>query len=110
MKPAADVMFKAFQHVSIEKPIIKFINNGSAEFVDEPDEIKKKLTEQVYKRVRWRESILKVSKSNIATIIEIGSGKVLTGLNRRMKINQGLFNLSNMSDIENFIKLHGESL
>ena len=110
MKPAADVMFKAFQHVSIEKPIIKFINNVSAEFVDEPDEIKKKLTEQVYKRVRWRESILKVSKSNIDTIIEIGSGKVLTGLNRRMKINQDLFNLSNMSDIENFIKLYGESL
>jgi [acyl-carrier-protein] S-malonyltransferase len=110
MKPAADVMFEAFQDVSIKKPIIKFINNVSAEFVDEPDEIKKKLTEQVYKRVRWRESILKVSKSNIDTIIEIGSGKVLTGLNRRMKINQGLFNLSNMSDIENFIKLHGERL
>ena len=110
MKPAADVMFESFQHVSIEKPIIKFINNVSAEFVDEPDEIKKKLIEQVYKRVRWRESILKVSKSNIDTIVEIGSGKVLTGLNRRMKINQDLFNLSNMSDIEKFIKLHGESL
>ena len=102
MKPAADVMFKAFQDVSIEKPIIKFINNVSAEFVDEPDEIKK-LIEQVYKRVRWRESILKVSKSNIDKIIEIGSGKVLTGLNRRMKINQDLFNLSNMSDIENLL-------
>ena len=51
-----------------------------------------------------------MSKSNIDTIIEIGSGKVLTGLNRRMKINQDLFNLSNMSDIENFIKLYGESL
>ena len=110
MKPAADVMFKSFHNVSIEKPKIKFINNVSAEFVDEPDEIKKKLIEQVYNRVRWRESILKVSKSNIDTILEIGSGKVLTGLNRRMKINQGLFNLSNMSDIGNFIKLHGESL
>ena len=110
MKPAADVMLKALQDVNIKKPIIKFINNVSAEFIDEPSEIKKKLIEQVYNRVRWRESILKVSKSNIDTILEIGSGKVLTGLNRRMKINQGLFNLSNMSDIENFIKLHGESL
>ena len=90
--------------------IIKFVNNVSADFIDEPDEIKKKLIEQVYKRVRWRESIMKVSKSKIDKIIEIGSGKVLTGLNKRMKINQDFFNLSSMSDIENLIKLHGETL
>ena len=53
---------------------------------------------------------MKVSKSKIDKIIEIGSGKVLTGLNRRMKINQDFFNLSSISDIENFIKLHGENL
>ena len=110
MKPAAEVMSKAFQDISIKKPIVKFVNNVSADFVDEPDEIKKKLIEQVYKRVRWRESIMKVSKSKIDKIIEIGSGKVLTGLNRRMGINQNFFNLSSISDIENFIKLHGESL
>ena len=110
MKPAADVMSKAFQDISIKKPIIKFVNNVSADFIDEPDEIKKKLIEQVYKRVRWRESIMKVSKSKIDKIIEIGSGKVLTGFNRRMKINQDFFNLSSISDIENFIKLHGENL
>ena len=88
MKPVADVMSKAFQDVDIKKPIIKFVNNVSADFVDDPDEIKKKLIEQVYKRVRWRESIMKVSKSKIDKIVEIGSGKVLTGVNRRMKINQ----------------------
>ena len=110
MKPAADAMFEAFKNVSIKRPIIKFINNVSAEFVDEPNEIKKKLIEQVYKRVRWRESIIKVSKSEIDKIIEIGSGKVLTGLNKRMKINKEFFNLSTLSDIENFIKLNGENL
>ena len=110
MKPAADVMLNAFENVSIKKPIIKFINNVSAEFIDEPDEIKKKLIEQVYKRVRWRESIIRVSKSEIDKIIEIGSGKVLTGLNKRMKINKEFFNMSTISDIENFIKLHGENL
>tara|TARA_B100000963_G_C22535902_1_gene629779 strand:- start:231 stop:1193 length:963 start_codon:yes stop_codon:yes gene_type:complete len=110
MKPAAEVMFDAFQNVSIKKPIIKFINNVSAEFINEPAEIKKKLIEQVYKRVRWRESIIRVSKSEIDKIIEIGSGKVLTGLNKRMKINKEFFNMSTMSDIESFIKLHGENL
>ena len=53
---------------------------------------------------------MKVSKSKIDKIIEIGSGKVLTGLNRRMRIDQNFFNLSSISDIENFIKLHGETL
>ncbi len=110
MKPAAEVMFDAFQNVSIKKPIIKFINNVSAEFINEPAEIKKKLIEQVYKRVRWRESIIRVSKSKIDKIIEIGSGKVLTGLNRRMKISQDFLNLSTINDIEKFIELHGESL
>ena len=68
------------------------------------------MVEQVYKRVRWRESIIRVSKSKIDKIIEIGSGKVLTGLNRRMKINQDFLNLTTMNDIENFVKLHGENL
>jgi len=110
MKPAADIMYEAFKDISIKKPIIKFINNVSAEFINEPNEIKKKLIEQVYKRVRWRESIIRVSKSKIDKIIEVGSGKVLTGLNRRMKINQDFFNLSTMNDIANFIKLYGENL
>ena len=110
MKPAADVMFEAFKNVRIERPIIKFINNVSAEFIDEPDEIKKKLIEQVYKRVRWRESIIRVSKSEIDKIIEIGSGKVLTGLNKRMKINKEFLNMSTIGDVENFIKIHGETL
>ncbi len=110
MKPAAEVMFEAFQGVSIKKPIIKFINNVSAEFINQPAEIKKKLIEQVYKRVRWRESIIRVSESKIEKIIEIGSGKVLTGLNRRMKINQDFLNLTTINDIENFIKFHGDKL
>ena len=79
MRPLKNYIFK--------KPSVKFINNVSAEFLSEPGEIKK-LAEQVCKRVRWRESILKVSQSNIETIIEVGSGKVLTGLNKRMKIRQ----------------------
>ena len=50
------------------------------------------------------------SKSNIKTIVEVGSGKVLTGLNKRMKISQKLMNLDSMADIENFVKIVGENL
>ena len=61
-------------------------------------------------RVRWRESIIRVSESKIDKIIEIGSGKVLTGLNKRMRIDQDFLNLSTLNDIEDFINLHGEKL
>ena len=110
MKPVAEIMFEAFQDVSIKRPLVKFISNVTAEFIDEPAEIKKKLIEQVYMRVRWRESIIRVSESKIDKIIEIGSGKVLTGLNKRMRIDQDFLNLSTLNDIEDFINLHGEKL
>ena len=110
MKPASVEMKEALENVKIKKPSIRFLNNVSADFISNPEEIKSKLIEQVYKRVRWRESILKVSKSNIKTIVEVGSGKVLTGLNKRMKISQKLMNLASMADIENFVKIVGENL
>ena len=110
MKSASLIMEKALEDINLIKPKIKFINNVTADFVDEPKKIIKNLIEQVYKRVRWRESIIKVSKSNIDTIVEIGSGKVLTGLNKRMKINQDLLSISTMKDIENFILSYEKNL
>ncbi len=110
MKPASFIMEKAFEDIDLKEPKIKFINNVTADFVDDPKKIIKNLIDQVYKRVRWRESIIKVSKSNIDTIVEIGSGKVLTGLNKRMKINQDLLSISTMKDVENFIISYEKNL
>ena len=53
---------------------------------------------------------MKVSQSNIETIIEVGSGKVLTGLNKRMKIDKRFDNISSLDDMEKFLKLYGEKI
>lgn len=111
MKPASDIMKSALSSVPIVAPKTKFISNVSANYEKDPKNIKDKLIEQVCKRVRWRESIIKVSScQNIKKLIEIGSGKVLTGLNKRMKINQEYFNLSNIEDIRSFIDSYGGNL
>ena len=72
--------------------------------------IKKLLVDQVKSRVRWRESIQKALTLNLDCIVEIGSGKVLTGLNKRMGIKEEYFNISNLNDINHFIEKFGENL
>ena len=104
MKNATMVMQDALSEVVIQKPKIKFINNVNAKFVYNPEEIKKLLVEQVQSRVRWRESIGEASRLNLDFIIEIGPGRVLTGLNKRMKVDAGYFSISTLEDINNFQK------
>ena len=110
MKNATMIMQDALSEVVIQKPKIKFINNVNAKFVYNPEEIKKLLVEQVQSRVRWRESIGEASRLNLDLIIEIGPGKVLTGLNKRMKVDAGYFNISTLEDINNFLKNYGDDL
>ena len=100
MKPAAEVMSEALEDVSIKKPIIKFINNVSAEFIDEPAEIKKKLVEQVYKRVRWRESVINMISKGVDHFVEIGPGKVLSGLIKRIDRSVKIDTINNDIDIK----------
>ena len=67
------------------------------------------LVKQVCSRVRWRESVEKAAiKCN--TIVEIGSGKVLTGMNKRIKKDLDLFNISNSDDIDKFLNTYGDVL
>ena len=110
MKNATMVMQDALSEVVIQKPKIKFINNVNAKFVYNPEEIKKLLVEQVQSRVRWRESIGEASRLNLDFIIEIGPGRVLTGLNKRMKVDAEYFSISTLEDINNFLKNYGDDL
>ncbi len=109
MKPASLIMSEALNKIEIKKPKTQFINNFSAQFIEEPSEIRDMLVKQVNNRVRWRESMMNISKlDHLKTVIEIGSGNVLTGLNKRIKINQTYFNISNLIDIEEFILKYGD--
>ena len=84
----------------------KFINNYNACFEKNSENIKKLLVKQVVNRVRWRETINLVANSEVNKIFEIGSGKVLSGLNRRMGINLETENISCSDDINHFLKTY----
>ncbi len=84
MQPAADAMADALAKVEIKAPVVPVVANVTASAVSDPDEIRKLLVEQVTGTVRWRESVLYMTANGIGTFYEIGSGKVLAGLVKRI--------------------------
>jgi len=84
MAPAADVMKKALSTVEVNKPAVPVVANITAEFASDPDLIRDLLVQQVCGMVRWRESVLFMKQNGVEELIELGAGKVLTGLTRRI--------------------------
>ncbi|MGI9357377.1 MAG: ACP S-malonyltransferase [Rhizobiaceae bacterium] len=84
MQPAADRMAEALDDVDIKPTIVPLVCNVLAEPISHPNDIKKRLVEQVTGRVRWAESVEYMSQEGVNRIWEIGAGKVLTGLARRI--------------------------
>jgi len=84
MQPAAERMAEALDTVDIKPTIVPLICNVLADPISHPDDIKKRLIEQVTGRVRWAESVQYMSNEGTSKIWEIGSGRVLTGLARRI--------------------------
>lgn len=84
MGPAADAMREALADVSAKAPVVPVVANVRAAPVSDPDEIVRLLIEQVTGQVRWRETVEWFAANNVTTLYEVGSGKVLTGLARRI--------------------------
>jgi [acyl-carrier-protein] S-malonyltransferase len=84
MQPAADAMAEALAKVTVNPPVVPLVANVLARPISDPAEIVKSLVEQVTGTVRWRESIQFMAQAGVTTFYEIGAGKVLTGLNRRI--------------------------
>ena len=84
MQPAAEAMAAALQAVRIAAPTVPVVANVTARPVSDPDEIRRRLVEQVTGLVRWRESVEWLAAAGVDLFIEIGAGKVLTGLVRRI--------------------------
>ena len=103
MKDASIKMNESLSLVEFKNLEAKFISNVTANFENDLNKIKELLVKQVSERVRWRESILKATQEN-KIIIEIGSGKVLTGLNKRINKNLKIDNISDSNDIDSFLK------
>ena len=84
MQPAADVMAKALDGVTIKRPVSPLVSNVLAAPISEPDEIRRRLIEQVTGTVRWRESVAYMAGQGVTRFFEIGAGKVLSGLVKRI--------------------------
>src|SRR5215468_5276148 len=84
MQPAADVMAQALDKVTISKPSPPLVANVVARAVSDPAEIRRRLIEQVTATVRWRECVAYMARQGVTRFYEIGAGKVLSGLVRRI--------------------------
>lgn len=84
MEPAAEVMANALGQVDIERPKVPVVANVLAEAVSDPATIRSLLVQQVTGSVRWRESVLWMAEQGVTTLWEIGAGKALSGMVRRI--------------------------
>lgn len=102
MQPAADEMAEALADTVISAPVVPVIVNVSAAPESDPKNIRNYLVDQVTGKVRWRESILKMHELGVETVVEAGTGKVLTGMIRRICREMTGLALQTPSDIEAF--------
>ncbi|KZL12490.1 Malonyl CoA-acyl carrier protein transacylase [Pseudovibrio axinellae] len=84
MQPAADAMAAALAEVEIKAPVVPLVANVVAAPITDPEEIRTRLVEQVTGTVRWRESVSWMADNGVTTLVEVGTGKVLTGMVRRI--------------------------
>ena len=89
--------------IKIDTPIVPIVSNVSAEAISDPDTIKKLLVSQVTGSVRWRESILWMAANDVDEIWEVGSGKALSGMIRRIDKDISLKNFSSAEDIKSAV-------
>ena len=103
MKPAAKAMKEKINSTKFLSPSHKVINNVTAKSEDNPEIIKKLLIDQIFSTVKWRDSIIEMSKTGVKNFIEIGPGKVLTGMVKRTIKDVNCFSINSIADIKNFI-------
>jgi [acyl-carrier-protein] S-malonyltransferase len=104
MAPAAREMEEALAAVAMDAPAVPLIANVTAAPVDEPEMIRRLLVEQVTGLVRWRESVLAMKSEGVDTIVEVGAGRVLSGLVKRIDRELGVVSVGAPADIETFLK------
>lgn len=100
MQPAADAMAEALANVTINKPVVPLVSNVLASAISDPDEIRRRLIEQVTGTVRWRESVAYMAGEGVTKFYEIGAGKVLTGLVKRIADGATGVSVGSPADIE----------
>ena len=103
MAPAADRMAEAFDIIDILPPRVPVVANVTAQPVSDPASIQKLLIEQVTARVRWRECVLAMRDAGVDTMVEMGTGKILTGMTKRIDREITGSSIQGPADIEAFL-------
>ncbi|MFO1069878.1 MAG: ACP S-malonyltransferase [Geminicoccaceae bacterium] len=107
MAPAAERLARAFAEVTFSAPAVPVIANVTAEPESDPARIPELLRRQVTARVRWREGMATMRRLGVDRVIEMGAGKVLTGLARRDVPGAVLVNVQEPRDVEAFVAALG---
>jgi [acyl-carrier-protein] S-malonyltransferase len=100
MQPAADAMAEALAKVTVNRPAVPVVANVPASAISDPEEIKRRLVEQVTGTVRWRECVTYMTANGVTTLYEIGSGKVLSGLAKRIDGSLNAVSIGSPADID----------
>ena len=109
MQPAADVMAQALGEVVIKVPSVAVVANVIAAPVKEPQQILARLVEQVTGTVRWRESVTYMAEHGTKTFFEIGAGKVLGGLIKRIVDGSENLAIGAPQDVEAFQRVRAQA-
>ena len=104
MQPAAEAMAEALAGTNLKAPVVPVVANVTVEAVTNPATIRELLVRQVSGRVRWTESVLYMKSHGVTETLEIGNGKVLSGLTRRIDKELAASNISEPGDLDNFAK------
>lgn len=103
MAPAADAMADALAATDLRAPLVPVIANVSAKPTDDRDVVRRQLVEQVTGRVRWRETVESLGALGVTTVAEIGSGKVLSGLVKRIDKSVEAHAINTPADVAGFV-------
>jgi [acyl-carrier-protein] S-malonyltransferase len=104
MAPAADAMAKALAEQPPRPPLVPVVANVTARPVSDPVEIRDLLVQQVTATVRWRESVATMKAEGVDTVVELGAGKVLAGLVKRIDPELAASSVGTPAEIEAFLK------
>jgi [acyl-carrier-protein] S-malonyltransferase len=102
MQPAADAMAEALAKVAITPPVVPLVANVLARPTDQPQDIVRSLVAQVTGTVRWRESVMFMAQSGVTSFYEVGAGKVLSGLIKRIADTAAASAIGTPDDVARF--------
>jgi [acyl-carrier-protein] S-malonyltransferase len=103
MKPAGDKLADFMNSTKVSSPALAVLHNVDVNTHNNPDDIREILVKQIYSPVRWSESVSLIHKEGVDTFIEVGAGKVLTGLAKRIAKGATLFNTANIAAFESVL-------